>query len=75
MNLEKILSISGKPGLYLLKVQTRTAPCGVSIPSERPAVHRDSMHEDSTHSVWSNSTNLTQTLRAVERVHTQSERS
>lgn len=24
MNLEKILSISGKPGLYLLKVQTRT---------------------------------------------------
>lgn len=24
MNLEKILSISGKPGLYVLKVQTRT---------------------------------------------------
>ena len=24
MNLEKILAISGKPGLYLLKVQTRT---------------------------------------------------
>jgi SHS2 domain-containing protein len=24
MNLEKILSISGKPGLYILKVQTRT---------------------------------------------------
>ncbi len=24
MNLEKILSISGKPGLYELKVQTRT---------------------------------------------------
>lgn len=24
MSLEKILSISGKPGLYLLKVQTRT---------------------------------------------------
>ena len=24
MNLEKILSISGKPGLYALKIQTRT---------------------------------------------------
>jgi hypothetical protein len=24
MNLEKILAISGKPGLYVLKVQTRT---------------------------------------------------
>ena len=24
MNLEKILAISGKPGLYALKVQTRT---------------------------------------------------
>ena len=24
MNLEKILAISGKPGLYVLQVQTRT---------------------------------------------------
>ena len=24
MNLDKVLAISGKPGLYLLKVQTRT---------------------------------------------------
>ena len=31
MNLEKILSISGKPGLYALKVQTRTGFLGESL--------------------------------------------
>lgn len=31
MNLEKILSISGKPGLYILKVQTRSGFVGESL--------------------------------------------
>lgn len=31
MNLEKILSISGKPGLYVLRVQTRTGFVGESL--------------------------------------------
>ncbi|HMK07094.1 MAG TPA: DUF5606 domain-containing protein [Flavobacterium sp.] len=31
MNLEKILSISGKPGLYLLKTQTRTGVVAESL--------------------------------------------
>ena len=31
MNLDKILAISGKPGLYVLKVQTRTGFVAVSL--------------------------------------------